>query len=190
MLYAHSIEFFQIYDIDDGRMNPFEREIISVGFVVIDENYNIKKKYTSYVKPIHRPILTDYCKELTGISQEDVDHAKKSNDVFRDINALCGKYSIDYVFAFGNFDEEIIKVTAKWNRKANERTSKLYPMLKKITDVRPAILKAIGKSQRRSPGLRKIAEELGVKVKDEKHDALGDAMLLYRVCRKLNIQMI
>ena len=61
---------------------------------------------------------------------------------------------------------------------------------KKIIDVRPTILKAINcKNYRKSPGLFKIAERLNVKIKGEQHNALNDAVLLYGVCRELNIQM-
>lgn len=55
---------------------------------------------------------------------------------------------------------------------------------------RPTILKAINcKNYRKSPGLFKIAERLNVKIKGEQHNALNDAVLLYGVCRELNIQM-
>ena len=60
----------------------------------------------------------------------------------------------------------------------------------KFIDVRPTILKAINcKNYRKSPGLFKIAERLNVKIKGEQHNALNDAVLLYGVCRELNIQM-
>ena len=66
----------------------------------------------------------------------------------------------------------------------------LYIIAKKIIDVRPTILKAINcKNYRKSPGLFKIAERLNVKIKGEQHNALNDAVLLYGVCRELNIQM-
>ena len=34
-----------------------------------------------------------------------------------------------------------------------------------------------------------LAERLNVKIKGEQHNALNDAVLLYGVCRELNIQM-
>ena len=77
-----------------------------------------------------------------------------------------------------------------WNRKEKEKVDNLYIIAKKIIDVRPTILKAINcKNYRKSPGLFKIAERLNVKIKGEQHNALNDAVLLYGVCRELNIQM-
>ena len=118
--------------IDDGRMSRYQREIISVGFIVVDDKYNIKNRYSTNIRPIHKPILTDYCKELTGITQADVDHGKKSNNAFRDLKDLCDRYSIDYVFVFGDFDEVAIKATAKWNKKAKEKTENLFVIKVKL----------------------------------------------------------
>ena len=62
--------------IDDVRMKRAQREIISVGFVVCDDKYNIKNRYSSFVKPVNNPTITDYCENLTGITQNDVNHGK------------------------------------------------------------------------------------------------------------------
>ena len=174
--------------IDDGRMKHSQREIISVGFVVCDDKYNIKNRYSSFIKPVHNPIITDYFEKLKGITQNNVDHGKKCNNAFRDIREICQKYSIDYIFTFGNADIIWIMYSAKWNRKENENVNNLFAVSKKIIDVRPAILKEINcKNYRKSPGLSKIAENLGVKMNGEHHNALNDAVLLCKICQKLNI---
>ena len=177
--------------IDDGRMKHTQREIISVGFVVCDDKYNIKNRYSSFVKPVHNTIITDYCENLTGITQNDVDRGKKCNNAFRDIREMCKKYSVDYVFTFGNADKAGISTSAKWIRKKGDKVNNLYFISEKIIDVRPTILKGIDcKNYRRSPSLSKIAEKLEVKMKGKEHDALNDAVLLYKICRKLNIQVV
>ncbi|MBD5492456.1 MAG: exonuclease domain-containing protein [Lachnospiraceae bacterium] len=176
--------------IDDGRMKHSQRKIISVGFIVCNDTYNIKNRYASFVKPVHNTTITDYCMKLTGITQSDVDHGKKCNNAFRDIRELCMKYSVDYIFTFGNADKDGIRSSIKWNRKEKEKVYNLYAVSEKVIDVRPAILQGINcENDRRSPGLSKIAEQLEVKMKGEYHNALNDAMLLYKICRKLNIQV-
>lgn len=176
--------------IDDGRMKHSQREIISVGFVVCDDKYNIKNRYSSFIKPVHNTIITDYCEKLTGITQGDVDRGKKCNNAFRDIREMCKRYYVDYIFTFGNADKSGIMSSVKWNRKAKERVDNLFVVSEKIIDVRPAILQGIDcKNYSRSPGLSKIAEKLDVKIKGEQHNALNDAVLLYTICRKLNIQV-
>ena len=59
---------------------------------------------------------------------------------------------------------------------------------KKIVNVRPAIVEAMDR-QYKGLGLSDIAEVLGIKKKGKLHDASGDAMMLFRVCKKKNVQM-
>lgn len=173
--------------IDDGRMKHSQREIISVGFVVCDDMYKIKDRYSSFVKPVHNTKITDYCMGLTGITQSDVDHGKKCNNAFRDIEEICKRYSVDYIFTFGNADKVGIESSTKWNKKEKEKVENLLAVSKKIIDVRPAILKWI--NSKKSPSLSKIADKLGVSIKGEPHNALNDAVLLCKICKKINIQV-
>ena len=47
-------------------------EITEIGIEVLDLDYNVVSTHSETVKPIYYPILSDYCKELTGISQEEI----------------------------------------------------------------------------------------------------------------------
>lgn len=177
--------------IDDGRMKHSQREIISVGFVVCSDAYHIKNRYSSFVKPVHNTTITDYCTKLTGITQNDADHGKKCNNAFRNISELCMRYSVDYIFTFGSSDKAGIKSSIRWNRKEKEKVNNLYVVSEKIIDVRPAILEGINcNNHRKSPSLAKIAGQLKINTKGDCHNALNDAMLLYKICKELNIQMI
>lgn len=146
--------------IDDGRMKRSQREIISVGFVVCDDKYNFKKSYSSFVRPVHNTTITDYCEKLTGITQRDVDNGKKCNNAFRDVREICKRYSIDYIFSFGNADKMGIIFSIKWNKKAKEKVNNLFVVSEKIIDVRPAILNEINcKNHKKSSSLLKIAKQ-------------------------------
>lgn len=39
------------------------------------ETGQIESEFHEYVRPIHKPILSSYCKNLTGIKQETIDKA-------------------------------------------------------------------------------------------------------------------
>lgn len=50
------------------------KEIVQIGAIVIDtETFIEKEKILLFVKPVKNPILSDYFKNLTHISQEEVD---------------------------------------------------------------------------------------------------------------------
>lgn len=53
-----------------GRTN----EIIEIGAVCIDENQQILDEFMMIVKPVVHPTLSDFCVQLTSITQEMVDN--------------------------------------------------------------------------------------------------------------------
>eukprot|EP01100_Stratorugosa_tubuloviscum_P001998 TRINITY_DN145_c0_g2_i1.p1 TRINITY_DN145_c0_g2~~TRINITY_DN145_c0_g2_i1.p1 ORF type:complete len:260 (-),score=113.91 TRINITY_DN145_c0_g2_i1:169-948(-) len=59
------------------------QEIIEFPAILIDTNEKkIISEFHSYCKPIRNPILTDFCKQLTGIQQHQVENAPIFNEVF------------------------------------------------------------------------------------------------------------
>lgn len=58
------------------------REIIQIGAVMLDENYNIIDHFDTFVKPEYGVIDREIY-ELTGISQEDVENAPHSEDALK-----------------------------------------------------------------------------------------------------------
>lgn len=51
-------------------------EIIEIGAVKINAHKEVVDEFTAFVQPIEHPELSDFCKELTTITQEDVDGAE------------------------------------------------------------------------------------------------------------------
>ena len=96
-----------------------------VGFIVFDDKYTIRRKYKSFVKPVHCTKLTAYCKNLTGINQSDVDCGKKCNDAFSDIMKICVKYRAEIII-------ERLKLK---KRKKNIGLFKIAELLKLKCDV-------------------------------------------------------
>lgn len=54
-----------------------DNEIIEIGAVLIDKNYNKIGEYQTFIKPVKNPVLSEFCKELTSIRQKDVDNAQE-----------------------------------------------------------------------------------------------------------------
>jgi len=71
-------DFIIILDFEStcwkDRSNGFMNEIIEFPAVLLDlSNGEIVDKFQQYVKPSQHKILSDFCKQLTGITQEQVD---------------------------------------------------------------------------------------------------------------------
>ncbi|KAK3845624.1 MAG: ribonuclease H-like domain-containing protein [Linnemannia gamsii] len=73
-------DFYLCFDVEAtcelGFRFEFPSEVIEFPVVLLDgSTLEIVDEFHSYVRPTHRPILSDFCKDLTGISQETVDSA-------------------------------------------------------------------------------------------------------------------
>src|SRR5258707_686594 len=73
-----SNDYYLIVDVeatcsDVGAVPRNEMEIIEIGAVVQDSRtFEIKSEFQSFVRPVRNPDLTEFCTQLTGISQAKV----------------------------------------------------------------------------------------------------------------------
>jgi ERI1 exoribonuclease 2 len=79
---------------------PVPQEIIEFPSVLVDaEDHQIVDEFPSFVRPVHHPRLSEFCRELTGIEQSEVDAA----DPFLDVLAahqrwLASHHLDDFLF--------------------------------------------------------------------------------------------
>jgi len=69
----------------DNDFNIDQMEIIEIGAVRLrqeSEAFNILDEYSTFVRPVVQPVLSEYCKELTSIQQSYVDSADSFDVVF------------------------------------------------------------------------------------------------------------
>ena len=97
-----------VFDIEatcDIKLPKNKREIIEIGALKI-VNGIIVDKFSKLIKPKRNPKLSTYCKELTHISQEDIDLASNPKEVLLDFI----EWAQDAILAaWGDFDEDIVK---------------------------------------------------------------------------------
>ena len=73
-----SKETFLVVDLEATcELNDryYGNETIEIGAVMVTANGDVTSEFNEFVRPIKKPILTDFCKELTSIKQSDVDNA-------------------------------------------------------------------------------------------------------------------
>ena len=91
------------YVFVDFEMNPIRRaykderkicknEIIEIGAVILDENYEEFKSYKQYVKPVFNERISQRVEELTSITNETVENAPLFKDAIIDFIDFCVKY--------------------------------------------------------------------------------------------------
>ncbi len=60
----------------EHRSKKSENEIIEIGAVLLDSGYKILDEFETFIMPVKNPILSEFCKELTSIKQEDINNAE------------------------------------------------------------------------------------------------------------------
>ena len=58
------------------------------GLVLCDKSFNLVRTYYSPIHPIYNARLTGYCKELTGLTQKEIDEAPSYEAVFQEVYLL------------------------------------------------------------------------------------------------------
>lgn len=83
-----------------------EREIIEWGVVAVDgKTLQLVDEFQSFVRPVRNPVLTDFCKRLTHISQEQVDNAPTFVDALDAFSGWLRQYKNPVFCSWGNYDK-------------------------------------------------------------------------------------
>lgn len=81
----------------------FDNEIIEIGAIKLNQNLEEVSRFNKFIKPKENPILTDFCKELTSITQEQVDTAEYFETVIKEFQEWLGE---DYFLcSWGFYDK-------------------------------------------------------------------------------------
>ena len=93
----------------------YEMEIIEIGAVLLDSENKTVSTFQTFVKPTVHPLLTDFCKELTTITQDQVDTAPSFNIAMTSFLNWVHEYVIVFYdfYSWGDFDKNIISRQAK-----------------------------------------------------------------------------
>ena len=100
-----------------------DNEIIEIGSALVDDQFQLVDRHSIYVRPVRNPILSDFCKQLTSIKQEDVDNAKLFPEALKDFLLHIeskldgGKKMEDLLFcSWGHYDKNQLKKDCDYNK--------------------------------------------------------------------------
>ncbi|KAJ1559492.1 3'-5' exoribonuclease 1, partial [Cladochytrium tenue] len=90
-LAAASHAYYCVFDVEatcDDQVRDFRHEIIEFPVVLLSRKTGtVVAEFREFVRPTINPVLTDFCKKLTGITQEQVDAADPFPVVLARFNA-------------------------------------------------------------------------------------------------------
>ena len=154
---------------DATQLPSATREIIEIGAVVIDgQTKAMVAEFQSFVRPVKTTILTEYCRNLTSIQQDDVDQAPLFPEVLARLNAFLAPYSALTFCAWGDYDYRQFRRDCT----SHEQT---FPFSAQV-DVSRKFRRFKGLDKR--PSLREAAAMMDVDFEGTHHRAIDDARCL------------
>lgn len=166
------------FNCTDKRHQNNKLEIISVGMIICDEKNNVLEEFKSYVKPTKAPKLSDKCKGITEIHQNDIDSAKDLETVCQEMLQLLLKYNLKVLSVWGSHDKLVMYNDAKLHKKAGLQFESIEKVAKRIVNVQNTVTDIF--QLPRNPSLKKMADIFEINNSKE-HDALEDAKTLSQI---------
>lgn len=153
-------------------------ELLSVGLVICDKKFNLLHTYYSPIHPLYNDKLTSYCRELTGLTQKEIDSAPSYETVFQELYQLFQEYPVKEIFTWGN-DAHTLRHDIETNHKfVARRFRKIAGLMQDIT--KRLTRRIYGKGITLS--LSDMKYICGMEHRTA-HNALEDAKDLYRITR-------
>jgi len=150
-------------------------EIIEIGAVMLHrDTLETLGEFSSFVKPTQEPVLSQFCKELTGIQQDDVDNAKNFSDVYKRFIGWIGADSFR-LCSWGQYDLNQLREDCKKHKIP-------FPI---IHDKRHINLKKEVASQRRikACGMKAALQILHVPLDGQHHRGIDDARNIAKIAK-------
>tara|TARA_B100000609_G_C17024508_1_gene335500 strand:- start:85 stop:711 length:627 start_codon:yes stop_codon:yes gene_type:complete len=147
-------------------------EIIQIGFAWYDKiNHHIKNVFSSYVKPKDNPVLSNYCKKLLNIDNDQIKNSPNLIDVVTNLSNWLDQIPESYVFSSWGVEDYLIMVD-------NCDRSNIPNPLKDIDyiDLMRISHKMIGIDDSKYYDREEVKKYLKIYEKDHNHEALQDAI--------------
>ena len=165
-------DYYLVIDIeatcdDNDRFPRREREVIEMGAVIVEAlTLDIIDEYQSFVKPVRHPRLTQFCMELTGIRQIEVEIAPRFPQMMEEMTRWLRGYPNFLFCSWGKFDQVQIERDCVYHRVP-------YPLGKSYWNLKSAFSKRRG--LRREMGILNAMRQVGFNFQGHHHRGLDDA---------------
>ena len=154
---------------------PGKPEIIEIGAVKLDSNGNEMDKLKQFVKPTHFPELSEFCTELTSITQDMVDSAPnfpKAIQIFRDWIGFDEHFVL---CSWGDYDRKQLKGEAEMHDIPSDWCNKHINLKAQYAEI---------KMQKKQKGMKKVLEAEGISLTGTHHRGIDDAVNITKIFKQ------
>jgi 3'-5' exoribonuclease 1 len=155
---------------------PCAQEVIEIGAVKLDDAGNLISEFDTFVKPTECPILSDFCKELTTITQDQVDGALEFPEAVKNFRDWIG-YDDDFLLcSWGEWDKHHLVNQAKKNKMEHEWFTKHINLKEQYRVIR---------MHRRQVGMKMALKLENIELEGAHHRGIDDAINIAKIFKKL-----
>ena len=156
----------------DGRLN----EIIEIGALCVDEQQRTLGEFDAFVRPTQHPQLSDFCTQLTTITQSQVDAA----DSFP---AVLPRF-LDWVRSFG--DDYLLCSWGHYDRVQFMNDCAAHGLAHDWAQRHVSLKHEYGrlKGMRRPPGMKRALRQEGLSLEGTHHRGIDDVRNIAKIFRK------
>lgn len=182
MLTVLDFEFNQAFDFGDGdgQPNPDCRfEIIQIGAVKLNDNYNIIDEFSINIKPVLYKKIHPYVEKITGLTNDDFVDAPSFSNAYVQFRKFVGD---DIVLGtWGYSDIKALYRNLTYNKILKP------PVIINYVDIQKIATQTLHFSKGGNIGLKTAVEMLDIEINESRHfhNACADAYYTAEVLQKL-----
>ncbi|MBW4475414.1 MAG: exonuclease domain-containing protein [Tolypothrix brevis GSE-NOS-MK-07-07A] len=175
--------YFLIIDLeatcsDDNSIPRHKMEIIEIGAVMLNRaTWEIDSEFQQFIQPVINPQLTAFCRELTSISQSDVELAPIFPEAMSSLEKWLESFT-NYIFcSWGEYDKKQFIQDCKYHNIA-------YPFGSEHRNIKKEFSEYLGVSK--GFGMAQALQQLGLELKGTHHRGIDDARNIAAIFRHMD----
>ncbi|UZE25458.1 3'-5' exoribonuclease [Pseudomonas sp. B21-056] len=154
---------------DEGGWPVTEMEIIEIGATLVNRDGRELDHFQRFVRPLRRPLLTPFCRELTHITQANIDGAAPISEVWPAFERWLAPYhaNLGGWVSWGDYDRK--QLLQEWQQQQLQSALAQVPHM----NLKQRFAKA--RRLERPLGLNGALQLAGLQFSGQQHRALEDA---------------
>lgn len=175
-------DYYLIIDLeatcaDDNSISRQKMEMIEIGAVMLNsKTLQIESEYQTFIKPILHPLLTEFCKSLTSISQQDVDAAPLFPDALKYFQSWFNPFDSYLFCSWGDYDKNQFKQDCNLHGVD-------YPFPGGHLNLKKAFSVAI--DSKNKFGMAGALKQIGIQLEGTHHRGIDDARNITRIVQSV-----
>jgi inhibitor of KinA sporulation pathway (predicted exonuclease) len=131
------------------------------------------KEYSSFVRPVRNPILSDFCTTLTTITQVEVDSAGIFPIVFAEFLSWIGNTDNILIGSWGAYDLKQLDQDCYFHKIKNPFKDRHINLKKRFSELHDV----------KKFGMKGALKALGLEIEGTHHRGIDDANNIFRICQ-------